>query len=84
MSDRENEQQNIEEERDESTAMIYGYDHPAWRPVGRCWRCGGEVWPVEDECWDGAQFHYITFAYQCYGCGMKDVWDFSVKEERQK
>ena len=69
-----------EEARDEGTARICGYDHPAWKPVGRCWRCGGEVWPMEDECWDGAAFHYITFAYRCCGCGMEDVWDFSVKD----
>ena len=69
-----------EEERDESTAMIYGYDYPARKPVGRCWRCGGEVWPIEDEFWDGAKFHYITFAYECYGCGMFDVADFSVRD----
>ncbi len=73
-----------EESRDETTAMIYGYDHPAARPVGRCWRCGGEVWPVEDACWDGAQIHYITFAYQCYQCGLQDVWDFSVKESKNQ
>lgn len=69
-----------EEERDESTAMICGYDEPAGRPVGRCFRCGGEVWPIEDECWDGAQFHYITFAYRCGGCGLQEMWDFSVKD----
>ena len=69
-----------EEPRDETTATICGYDYPCRRPVGRCWRCGGEVWPVEDACWDGAQMHYITFAYQCYQCGLFDVYDFSVKE----
>ena len=69
-----------DEPRDESTAMICGYDYPARRPVGRCWRCGGEVWPVEDECWDGAKFHYITFAYECYQCGLFDVADFSEKD----
>lgn len=70
-----------EEGRDESVAMIYGYDFPCARPVGRCWRCGGEVWPIEDECWDGAQLHYITFSYECCGCGLTEVWDFSVKEK---
>ena len=69
-----------EEPRDETTAMICGYEYPARRPVGRCWRCGGEVWPVEDACWDGAKIHYITFAYQCYRCDLFDVYDFSVKE----
>ncbi len=69
-----------EEARDESVAMISGYDCPASCPVGRCFRCGGEVWPVEDACWDGAQVHYITFAYRCGGCGLQEMWDFSVKE----
>ena len=80
MSDTEERERELPEEpRDESTAMIYGYDYPASRPVGRCWRCGGEVWPIEDACWDGAKIHYITFAYECYGCGLFDVGDFSVK-----
>ena len=86
MTGKEKETEPLPEEapRDETTAMICGYDYPARRPVGRCWRCGGEVWPIEDECWDGAQFHYITFAYHCYGCGMEDVWDFSVKDTEEK
>ena len=82
MTDADTEAKNTPEEepRDETKAMICGYDYPASRPVGRCWRCGGEVWPVEDACWDGAQIHYITFAYQCYQCGLFDVADFSVKQ----
>ncbi len=62
-----------EAQRDETTAMICGYDYPCGKPIGRCCFCGGEVWPIEDACWDGAQTHYITFAYECYGCGHFDV-----------
>ena len=71
-----------EDEWNETTAMISGYDHPVRHPIGRCWRCGGEVWPIEDECWDGAMIHYVTFAYECRGCGMWDVANISVKERK--
>lgn len=37
-----------EEPRDETTAAIYGYCHPACAPIGRCCYCGGEVWPIEN------------------------------------
>ena len=70
-----------EEPRDETTAMIYGYDHPCFKPIGRCGFCGGEVWPIEDECWDGAKIHYITFAYECYKCGHFDVSDYFVDKD---
>ena len=81
MTEKKDETLNIpeEEEWDETTAMICGYDHRTRHPIGRCWRCGGEVWPIEDECWDGAAFHYITFAYECHGCGLKDVANISVR-----
>ena len=80
MSDKENSgAEPEEEERDETTAMICGYDLPCRKPLGRCCFCGGEVWPIEDECWDGAQFHYITFAYECYGCGHFDVAPYFIE-----
>lgn len=66
------------EVRDESTAMVCGYDYPCGHPIGRCGFCGGEVWPIEDACWDGAAFHYITFAYECCKCGHFDVSDHFV------
>lgn len=69
-----------EELRDESTAMICGYDTPCQQPIGRCCFCGGKVWPIEDECWDGATFHYITFAYKCYACGH---FDAAARQERR-
>ena len=68
-----------EERRDETTAVIYGYSYPCSKPIGRCCFCGGEVWPIEDACWDGAQTHYITFAYECYGCGHFDVSPYFIE-----
>ena len=71
-----------EEPRDETTAAIYGYSHPAFAPIGRCCYCGGEVWPIEDTYWDGMENHYFTFAYQCYGCGHMDVSPYFAEKEQ--
>ncbi len=79
MSDDERQrEENLETPRDETVAMIVGYDDPCRKPIGLCVYCGGEVWPVEDECWDGTAFHYITFAYKCYGCGHFDVSPYFI------
>ena len=70
--------------RDETVAMICGCDHPCREPIGYCCYCGGEVWPVEDECWDGAAFRYITFAYECYSCGHFDVAPCFITKQKPK
>ena len=62
--------------RDETAATICGLPTPADKPLGPCIFCGGDIWPEEDEFWDGAEFHYITFAYHCSGCGRFDVAPF--------
>ena len=80
--DRQNINPMEEEERDETAAMICGYEHPCHKPLGKCWHCGGDVWPIEDECWDGEKFHYITFMYECRQCGRTDVSDQLIRREK--